>query len=200
MVGVGQVGVIGLGVGTVAAYGRAGDSVTYYEIDPLIVELAEDPTMFTYLTDSKATISVVVGDGRRRIGHSTARYDEIVLDAFSSDSIPVHLLTLEAFETYRARLGVHGVLAVHVSNRYLDLEPVVAAIADRLGMAVVTGNFVADEGQEAEGATGADWLLLAERPSTLDPYRDGIWRESRRVASVRAWTDDRSDLLDVLHT
>ena len=198
--GVGHVGVVGLGVGTVAAYGRAGDNVTYYEIDPLIVDLAEDPTMFTYLTDSKAKISVVVGDGRRRIGQSTSRYDVVVLDAFSSDSIPVHLLTREAFATYRARLAEDGVLAIHVSNRYLDLEPVVAAIADRLGLAVVTGNFVADEAQEAEGATGADWLLLAEKPSTLDPYRGGIWRESRRVASVRAWTDDRSDLLGVLRS
>ncbi len=198
--GVGNVGVVGLGVGTVASYGRAGDTITYYEIDPLIVDLAKDPKMFTYLADSPAKISVVVGDGRRRIEQSTATYDEIVLDAFSSDSIPVHLLTLEAFAIYRERLANEGILAVHISNRYLDLEPVVSAIADRLGMAVVTGNFAADEGQEAEGATGADWLLLAERPSTLDPYRDGIWRESRRDTSVRAWTDDRSDLLAVLHS
>lgn len=198
--GVGTVGVIGLGVGTVAAYGRPGDSITYYEIDPLIVELAEDPSMFSYLSDSEAEISIVVGDGRRRIEQSTQRYDEIVLDAFSSDSIPVHLLTVEAFEIYREKLAADGVLAVHISNRYLDLEPVVAAIADELGMAVVTGNFSADEGQEAEGATGADWLLLARDRRTLDPYRGGIWRESRRDPSIRAWTDDRSDLLAVLHT
>ncbi len=135
----GRIGVVGLGVGTIASYTQPGDSVTYYEIDPLIVRIAQDPSLFTYLADAKGDVDIVLGDGRRRLDEATGQYDILVLDAFSSDAIPVHLLTEEAFRTYRDRLAPGGLLAVHISNRYLDLEPVVSAIASELGMSAVAG-------------------------------------------------------------
>ena len=108
--------------------------MAFYEIDPEIVSMAEDPRLFTYLRDSRATVSTVVGDGRLRLEEAPdAAYDLIVLDAFSSDAVPVHLLTQEAFDLYASKLSPGGAIMVHVSNRYLDLEPVVAASADHLG-------------------------------------------------------------------
>jgi hypothetical protein len=195
---VGRFGVVGLGVGTVASYVTAKDSITYYEIDPIIVKIAEDRSLFTYLSDAKGPVDIVLGDGRRQLERSQNRYDLLVIDAFSSDAIPVHLLTTEALRTYRDRLAPGGMLAVHISNRYLDLEPVVGAISDDLGMAAIAGHFVADETQEAEGTTGSDWIILAAEPSTLDGLRGSLWAPVRREADVRAWTDDRADLLSVL--
>ncbi len=196
----GRVGSVGLGVGTIASYLEGGDSLTYYEIDPLIVRIARDPSLFTYLRDAKGPVSVVLGDGRRRLETSTGRYEVLVLDAFSSDAIPVHLLTREAFETYRQRLAPGGLLAVHISNRYLDLEPVVAAIAADLGMAAVAGHHVATEEEEKAGTTGSDWIIVAEDRAALDVLRGSVWSPVRAEPGVRGWTDDRADLLSVLIT
>ena len=118
--------VIGLGTGTIAAYGEPGDSMAFYEIDPEIVSMAEGIWLasFTYLRDSRAAVSTVVGDGRLRLKEAPdGAYDLIVLDAFSSDAVPVHLLTQEAFDLYASKLSPGGTIMVHVSNRYLDLEP-----------------------------------------------------------------------------
>ena len=119
-----EVGVVGLGTGTIAAHGRAGEHYTFFEIDPGIVDLALDPDLFSFVDDSAAEIRTVVGDGRLKVAEEPAgMFDVLILDAFSSDSISVHLLTQEAFDVYRSRLANGGVLLVHISNRYFDLRP-----------------------------------------------------------------------------
>lgn len=126
-------GMVGLGAGSLAGWGRVGDSIVFYEIDRHVVDIASDPSLFTHLSDSEATIDVEVVDGRIGLERSAGGFDLIVLDAFSSDSVPTHLLTLEAMQVYADRLAPAGTLAVHVSNRYFDLAPVVARLAAELG-------------------------------------------------------------------
>jgi hypothetical protein len=190
----GRVAVVGMGAGTIAAYGSPHQTMTFYEIDPEIVRLANDPRYFTYLTDSPARIETVVGDGRLQLGKApTGAFDLIVLDAFSSDSIPVHLLTEEAFATYADKLAPGGVLAVHISNRVFDLEPVVANAADRLGWPAALG-----AGQATQhGATSAVWIALSPNQSKVNALATSSgWRPlaDRRVR----WTDNYSSVLNVL--
>ena len=135
-----KVAAVGLGTGTVAAYGSPGQSMTFFEIDPGMVRIAKDPRLFTYLEDSEAQIETVVGDGRLGVAESpSSSFDLMILDAFSSDSIPIHLLTREAMQVYADRLTDDGVLAVHISNRVFDLEPVLAGAAADLGWGAVIG-------------------------------------------------------------
>ena len=151
-----RVGVIGLGTGTIAAFGRPGDVYRYYEINPLVKHLAE--TKFTFLKDCKAKIDVVMGDARLSLEAGPPQhFDVLAVDAFSSDAIPVHLLTKEAFELYFRNLKPDGILAVHVSNRYLNLTPVVASIAQTLGKEskVIT---TAEDSDHALAAT--EWVLV----------------------------------------
>jgi hypothetical protein len=189
-----EVGVVGLGTGTVAAYGTTDQTMTFYEIDPEMVRIAQDKRRFSYLADSSANIRVVTGDGRLRVQESKPRtFDLLVLDAFSSDSIPVHLLTREAFAMYSDRLAPDGVLAVHVSNRVFDLEPVVAAAAHELGYSAALG--VGAAGQS--GASSSAWIVLSAKPTAVTEIAgDAKWRplHDRRVA----WTDDYSSVLTVL--
>ena len=130
-----SIGVIGLGAGSMAAYAEPGDEVTFYEIDPAVIELALDPDVFSFLADSAGATRVVAGGGRLSIAAAgDAVHDLVVIDAFSSDAIPVHLLTREAVATYRRALISDGMLAFHVSNRYFDLFPVVARLASDAGL------------------------------------------------------------------
>ena len=192
--GLDAVAVVGLGVGTVAAYGEAGQDYTFFEIDGDIVDLARDERFFTYLDDSPARVETVVGDGRLRLEESPdASYDLIVLDAFSSDSIPVHLLTGEAFEMYADKLAPGGRLVVHISNRVFDLEPVARAAANRLDWAATVSEF---GGNDTPGVTGSTWVLLAATEDDLGVPADDSWREL--AGGEVAWTDDYSSVLSVL--
>ena len=160
-----EVGAVGLGAGTIAAYGKAGDHYRFYEIDEAMVRAAHQH--FSFIADSAATVDVAVGDGRLLLqAESDKRFDVLVVDAFSGDSIPVHLLTREAVELYRQRLKPGGVIALHVSNSHLELGPVVARIADELGLQVA---FIADPGVQGDPSTSvSDWVLLAEDRQVLD--------------------------------
>ena len=186
--------VIGLGTGTIAAYGKAGNSMAFYEIDPEIVSMAEDPRLFTYLRDSQATVSTVIGDGRLRLKEAPdGAYDLIVLDAFSSDAVPVHLLTQEAFDLYASKLSPGGAIMVHVSNRYLDLEPVVAASADHLGWTTSV--------RQATGAVppavDSTWVVVSHNASSTTTLRDQHkWRPAGPARI--GWTDDYSSVLAAL--
>lgn len=187
-----DVGVVGLGVGTIAAYGAPGQSMTFFEIDSEVVEMASDPELFTYLSDSEAELRTVVGDGRLRLAEEPARsLDLIVLDAFTSDAIPVHLLTQEALREYTTRLRPGGLIAVHISNRVFDLRPVLRGAADDLGWQAV----VSVKSGDSPGATAATWVVLGEPGSLSGLTAQGEWDElpSR---SVR-WTDSFSSLLSV---
>lgn len=193
--GLRDVAVVGLGAGTVAAYGEAGDDYTFYEIDQAVVDMARDPRLFTYLADTPARVRTVVGDGRLGLAAEPEEsFDLVVLDAFSSDSIPVHLLTVEAMRTYAERLRPGGLLAVHISNRVFDLRPVVRGAADELGWVGVVGT-KGDGGED--GATLSKWVLLAATPEDLGdlPSRPG-W--SPLPGESRLWTDDYSSVLPLL--
>ena len=128
-----RVGIVGLGTGTLATYAKPGQKWTFFEIDPAVIHIAYDPELFTFLKDSEGEINVELGDGRLSLKQSTEKFGLIVIDAFGSDSIPMHLLTREAFQIYRDRLQPGGILAMHLSNRYFRLEPIVANLAKEAG-------------------------------------------------------------------
>jgi spermidine synthase len=181
--------VVGLGAGTLATYGRPVDTYDFYEIDQAVVDIAEDASLFTFLTDSAAATSVHVVDGRIGLQNSNGGFDVIVLDAFSSDSIPVHLLTHEAMSGYLVKLAPNGVLAVHISNRYFGLESVVA----RLG---------SEGGLDSYVYTTPDsvWMILS-RPASVDPtLAEELqgWKAVRVPLGTPLWTDDYVNLLAAL--
>ena len=189
----GEVGVVGLGVGTVAAYGESGMNMTFFEIDREVVRIAETPRLFTYLSDSAAKVDVIVGDGRLKVEEqASGRFDLLILDAFSSDAVPVHLLTREAMHTYASKLSQDGMLAVHISSRVFDLEPVIAGAAEELGWSVA-----AKSGGQGEGATLSEWVVLSPSAERLDALvREDGW--SPLEGDVVRWTDDFSSALSVL--
>lgn len=190
-----RIGVLGLGVGALAAFGRATDELTFHEIDPAVERIARDPRLFTYLADSPAHISVEIGDGRLGIAAAQeSSFDLVVVDAFSSDAVPVHLLTREAVELYVARLRPGALVAFNVSNRYVALEPVVAAVAADLGLA---GLARSDEPplELAGDADPSHWVVLARDAADLGPLRDRFGWRPLVAPAPRAWTDRFSDLL-----
>jgi len=192
-----QIAVIGLGVGTLASYGEPGQYFTFFEIDPAMVKIARDPGLFTFLSDSAAHVDVVVADGRLGLAADVGSYNLLVVDAFSSDAIPVHLLTQEALATYAERLAPGGIIAVNISNRYLDLEPVVARVATSLGMSVlVQHDTIISEEETAEGKSLSRWVIIAAAPTNLAPFdEDERWKAARVNNDDRPWTDDFSDIL-----
>jgi hypothetical protein len=194
------VGAVGLGSGALAAYGRPGDRYTFYELDPAVARIASSPRWFTYLRDSHAAVRIVVGDGRLRLATAPARgYDLLVLDAFSSDSVPVHLLTREAVELYLSKLRPDGLVAFHVTNRYLDLEPVVAGVARGLGLVGLTETHRASAAEERAGVRSSHWIVVARTRGALGPLaRDHRWRTLESRPGLPVWTDQFSNILDVV--
>ncbi|MGV3617700.1 MAG: fused MFS/spermidine synthase [Fimbriimonas sp.] len=195
-----DVGLVGLGVGSLAAYGRPGQRMTYFEIDPVVERIARDERYFTFLRDTQADLRMVLGDARLTLGDvPDATYGLIALDAFSSDAIPVHLLTKEAMAMYLRKLRPDGLLAVHISNRYLDLSPVLAANAKELGLvAYLMTDGTTDADKEA-GKQPSNWALLARTKADAEVIvkKDYEWSEIDPTPGFRTWTDDFSNVLDV---
>ena len=187
---------VGAGTGALAVLAGPHQRVTLYEIDPAIVRIAEDERYFTYLAHTRATRETVVGDGRVALSRSTTRYDLIVLDAFSSGMIPVHLLTREAFDLYLDHLEPRGALLFHISNRHLALAPVVGAQARDLGLAAFEWSDRRTDADVERGIFGSQWVLIARSPQDLDYVPVAGWRPLE-TSTARAWTDDFSDLLRV---
>jgi SAM-dependent methyltransferase len=190
-----RVGVIGLGTGTVAAYGNSGDAVVFYEINPLVERLARH--WFTFLHDSPARVEVVLGDARLSLAaEKPQQFNVIVVDAFSGDAIPVHLLTREALALYRKHLLPGGVVVFHVSNQYINLEPVVAAIAQDAGMKAES---VHSRGDEQNGYYYADWILVTANETLLSqPEIVNNGFPTPLQANVRLWTDNYSSVFPLL--
>jgi len=197
-----RLGVVGLGVGTLAAYGRAADSIRFYELDRDVVEIAN--SRFTYLQATPARIEVVLGDARLSLEGELAlgqpqRFDVLAVDAFSSDSIPVHLITRQAIETYERHLAQDGVIAVHISNRFLDLQPVLANIVAATGLSarLIDDEITADNSH----ASSSEWVLIARDRHTLEAGAIGERGEPlREQANVGVWTDGYNNLLRVMKT
>jgi hypothetical protein len=189
-----RVGVIGLGTGTLAVYGAKGDTYRFYDINPGVVTIAQRD--FSFLKDSDATTEIALGDARLSMEREPPqRFDVLAVDAFSSDAIPVHLITREAVDVYLRHMKPDGVIAYHVTNRYLDLVPVVEGIAEQLGLATL---WISDPGLDPLGSTSS-WVLLARDPSRLDDARLTEFAtkiEPRR--DWRVWTDDFNNLVQVL--
>ncbi len=197
-----RIGVVGLGVGTIAAYGQPGDTIRFYEINPEVVRIASDRRYFTFLSDCPAKVEVIVGDARLAMEREVERnerqnYDVLAIDAFSGDAIPVHLLTLEAFEIYLRQLRKpSGILAIHVTNSYVDLRPIVLAAANHFGLKTVSVHSSGD-GRAAESA---DWMLLSQDSKILEFDNTGSANGEQipRSRLIRPWTDDYSNLLQIL--
>lgn len=190
-----HVAVVGLGTGTLAAYSNAGEDWTFYEIDPSIERTARDPRYFRYLSESPAKLKVVLGDARLSLAHAPAHgYDMIVVDAFNSDAIPVHLLTRQALALYFDKLAPGGVITLHLSNRFLNLEPVVAAIAREGGYAARVGS----SNPPGYLQSASEWAVVARTEDDLGTMQaDSFWRPVRNPRGIAPWTDDFSSLLSV---
>ena len=195
-----NVGVIGLGSGEIACYARTRQSWTFYEIDPVVIRIASDTSLFTFMHDCSPQASTVLGDGRLTIAQAPDHsYDLIVLDAFGSDAIPVHLLTREALQLYTQKLKPNGVLLFNVSNRYVGLSPILANEAASLSMVSYEriDTQVTPE-QAAMKKFPSDWVVIAwTRDALADlPARPG-WRPLQADSRAPLWTDDFNDVLSV---
>lgn len=199
-----RIGAVGLGTGALASYGRPNESWTFFELDPAVEMLARDEKYFTFLSKTKAkSLNVVIGDARLKLADEPdGSFDALALDAFSSDAIPLHLLTIEAFETYRRKLAPNGVILLHLSNRYLDLPPMVSKIADSMSPPMIVrindDRDLSDRDRE-DGKFPSIWVVVSNKEEDLGPLRkiNQGWMPVP-PSSARPWTDSRSNLLDVL--
>ncbi|MBY0305244.1 MAG: fused MFS/spermidine synthase [Sphingomonas sp.] len=195
-----RIGVVGLGAGTLACYAHAGQAWRFYEIDPAIVRIARDTGQFSFLRRCLPGAEIAIGDARINLAAATPHaLDLLALDAFSSDSVPMHLMTREAFASYDRALAPGGLLLVHISNRFLDLEPVVAAAADAGQWRAVKLTYL--PGAKAkEGETVSAWVALSRSPASIDRLKalGGPWQPLDRRPGFTPWTDDYSTILPLL--
>lgn len=194
-----DIAAVGLGVGSLAGYAQAGQRWRFYEIDPEVEQIARDPRFFTYLSDCAADLAVILGDARLSLEDSERKYRLIVLDAYSSDSVPVHLLTREALALYLDRLAPGGVLAFHISNRHLDLEPVLGRLAEDAGLFSITrADYTTPEERQVQKASSTWTLMSREAGDLMTIAGDSRWEPTATRDDVRVWTDDYSSVLTVL--
>jgi hypothetical protein len=193
-----RIAALGMGTGTIAAYGTMQNDITFYELDPNVVKIAQDPKYFTYVDDCKrrwCNLRVVVGDARLQIIQSPDTYDAVIVDAFSSDSIPVHLITKEAVENYLQKIETDGLLVFHISNRYVNLEPVLLGIAQKLGLGFALRT---DEANDLIGKGASTWVVLSADMSMFEEfYEDPRWGGLKEDEKVGVWTDDYAALMKV---
>lgn len=190
-----RVGVVGLGAGTLATYGRPGDVYRFYEINPEVIELAK--TEFSFLGSSTANIETLLGDARLTMEREPAqRYDVLAIDAFSSDSIPTHLMTQQAMGIYLKNTKADGVIAFHVTNRFLHLAPVVKRIADEHGLHAV---LISDDPDKDSDLANTDWVLVSRsRAALADPQLAAATDPIKTIPGLRLWTDSFSNLFKIL--
>jgi hypothetical protein len=196
-----RIAVVGLGTGSSSSYTRAGEQWTFFEINPTVERIARDPRFFTILRDCAENPRVIIGDARMSLAaQPDAAYDVMVFDAFSSDAIPLHLMTREALEMYLHKLSAHGVLVFHISNRYLDLSPILAGLAAEQQMvAYQNDDLRVTIGESYRGKTTSSWVVLARSKADLGPLTDNTrWVPISANPRVRPWTDDYSNILSVL--
>jgi len=189
------IGVIGLGAGTIAAYGQPGDRIRFYEINPAVVPIAQN--VFTYIRESGGAVTIVGGDARTELTREPPQqFDVLAVDAFTGDAIPLHLLTTEALALYRKHLARGGIIAFHISNQHVDLEPALALLAQSAGMKAMRFSSAANDDRDEFGAY---WVLLTDdaaffaQPDVAAAGRAPVFRPG-----LRLWTDDYSSLLPLL--
>ncbi len=197
-----NVAIIGLGAGTIAAYGSPGQRMTFYEIDPDVIDIARREDLFSYLSDSPAEIATVTGDARLTLARAPdASFDLIVIDAFSSDSIPVHIITREAFDLYASKLAPGGIIAANISNAYLDLAPVLVRTANDLGWSCI---MQIDSPRSAveqvkNNQMNSRWVVMARQMGDMGWLpTTGRWTKPALKKLIRPWTDDYANVLGTL--
>jgi hypothetical protein len=197
-----QVGIIGLGAGAMAAYAMPGQHFTFYEIDPEVVRIARDPMLFTFLQDCRGTTDVVLGDGRLTIARvPDGHYGLLLMDAFSSDAVPTHLLTREALRLYLSKLDEHGFIVFNVTNRYVDLPPLLANLARDAGLVSryrIDTNITPEE--ERLGKFGSQYVVMARRLEDIRVLAaDPNWQEIPVIEDIGVWTDQYTNIFRLLH-
>ncbi|WP_109806549.1 hypothetical protein [Sphingosinithalassobacter portus] len=196
-----RIGVVGLGTGTLACYARKGERWRFFEIDPVVVSLARDSGRFSFLSRCLPDADIAIGDARVRLGEmADDSLDLLALDAFSSDAVPMHLMTVEAFETYGRVLDRRGLLLVHISNRFLALSPVVAAAAERSGWHAARMVYFPTDAEAGDEATVSDWIALSRDKDVLDvlTVAGNGWRPLTGRPGIAAWTDDHASIVPLL--
>ena len=197
-----RVAVIGLGPGATGCYAQPGQEWTFYEIDPTVVQIASNPAYFSYLERCVPSARIILGDGRLSLLRAPDHhYGLLVVDAFSSDAVPIHLLTRDAIKLYFSKLGDHGLLALNISNRYLDFRPIVGNIAQALGIVALMRehrNIAPDV--SASGVTSSIWVVLARQESDVaELIRDSRWKRAPVAPRLGVWSDDFSNVAGVFH-
>jgi len=192
-----SVAVLGLGIGTLAAYGEEGQDFTFYEIDPAVKDVASNPSYFTFLQNCKAAHRIILGDGRLKIEEAPdSSYGFIFLDAFSSDSIPVHLLTREALQLYLSKLEDTGIIAFNITNRYVSAQPLLKSLAEDAGLVAL---YQDDDYDWAIGKYRSKWILLSRNAENFgNLLNDERWQDLSDWNAVPVWTDDFSNLLGIV--
>jgi hypothetical protein len=195
-----RVGVVGLGAGSIACYRRPGQEWTFYEIDPAVAKIASDPKYFTYLQECAPDARIVLGDGRRSLAAAPqGAYDLLILDAFSSDAVPIHLVTREAVALYLDKLAPGGLLVFNITNRHLDLQTVIGNLAEDAGLTTrVQHDLSIDPRDGGRGKMASQWAIVARSDNDFGPLAsDPRWTRPRIRAGTAAWTDNFSSLLSV---
>ena len=195
-----QVAVIGLGTGTLACLSAPGETWRFYEIDPAVVEIARDPNRFTFLSSCAPNLPIVIGDARLTLAkESDHQFDLIIVDAYSSDAIPVHLATTEAMAVYKSKLAPHGVVVMHISNRHLELRSVVEGIAAANGLKTWIWRRDKDESDDGNYVFTSDVAISAQNDGDIGALaRNGFWVWNTPDPAVRVWTDDYSNVAGAL--
>jgi spermidine synthase len=195
-----HVACVGLGTGTTACYQVPGQTMTFFEVDPVIERIARDPKLFRYLDIHGQGVKVVIGDGRQSLSRCPdGSFDLIVLDAFSSDAIPVHMMTREALAMYMRKLAPAGIVMFHISNRYLNLEPVVANLAADAGLDALVEDYSPTQEERMAGASSSTWVAVARQEADLAVLaKDERWWPPQGSATVGVWTDDYSNIFRTL--
>ncbi|PPD33816.1 MAG: spermidine synthase [Methylomonas sp.] len=190
-----RVGVVGLGAGEMAGYAKASQNWTFFELDPAVVQIATNPAYFTYLSECIQNYAIETGDARINLEKQSQQYDLLVIDAFTSDSIPTHLLTREAIELYTSKLSNKGLLVFHISNRYLALKNVLADHAQKLGLGLMVQEYRPQ--QNIPLVYRSDWAVLAKNQALLTPLARQNWQDLHHSADTVAWTDDFTSIMSV---
>ncbi|HZF42252.1 MAG TPA: fused MFS/spermidine synthase [Sphingomonadaceae bacterium] len=197
-----SVAVVGLGTGTLSCYKRPEQDWTFFEIDPAMVGIARDSGAFTFLRRCAPNARIVVGDARLTLAaEPDGRFDMVALDAFSSDAVPLHLLTAEAFSIYARALKPGGLLMVHISNRYLNLQPVLSAVARRQGWALALRDHEPSEAERTDRATRSVWVAMSKDPEMISRLRrvsEGAWMPVQARPGFAPWTDDYATILPLM--
>jgi len=194
-----QIGVIGLGAGALTCYQKPGQHWILYELDPLVVTIAKDQRYFHYLSDCASQAETVIGDARLSLVKAADQsFDLLMIDAFSSDSVPTHLLTTEAIQLYLKKLKPYGIVAFHITNRHLLLKKVLSIHAEHLHLAALIQEFQPQQDFPLIAAT--DWVVLANNTDVFKPLTDnnaGQWQTLPLYFDMQPWTDDYSNIVKI---